>query len=65
MATTTFTGPIKAGPTLNITGTAANGKMKNVGTVLTTQVTSKISHDGPLLPSDGVIFSLTFFLVFA
>ena len=62
MATTTFTGPIKAGPTLNTTGTAANGKMKNVGTVLTTQVSSKISHDDTSTASVGVVIPANSFI---
>ena len=62
MATTTFTGPIKAGSTLNTTGTAANGKMKNVGTVLMTQVTSKISHDDTSTASTGVVIPANSFI---
>ena len=62
MATTTFTGPIKAGPTLNTTGTAASGKMKNVGTVLTTQVSSKISHDDTSTASVGIVIPANSFI---
>jgi len=62
MATTTFTGPIKAGSVINTTGTAANGKMKNVGSVLMAQVTTKISHDDTSTASTGVVIPANSFI---
>ena len=62
MATTTFTGPIKAGSVINTTGTAANGKMKNVGSVLMTQVSSKISHDDTSTASAGIVIPANSFI---
>ena len=40
MATTTFSGPIKAGPISNTTGTTAGTDMKNTGQVLMSQTFS-------------------------
>ena len=62
MATTTFTGPIKAGSVINTTGTAANGKMKNVGSVLMTQVSAKTSHDDTSTASAGIVIPANSFI---
>ena len=40
MGTTTFSGPIKAGPIANTTGTTVGTDMKNTGQVVMAQTTS-------------------------
>ena len=68
MATTTFTGPIKAGTVLATTGNTV-GKYKNVGTVSLQQISSKINHDdnasglsGVTIPANSAIFGIEFFV---
>lgn len=66
MATTTFTGPIKAGDVLNTTGSTV-GTLKNVGTVVTAQqaaITQSATAASTtiVIPANSTIVSIDLFV---
>ena len=65
MGTTTFSGPIKAGPIYNTTGTTVGSDVKNVGWVLMAQSAAIVfaangtTTDIATLPANSQIFQIT------
>ena len=65
MGTTTFSGPIKAGPIYNTTGTTVGSDIKNVGWVLMSQSAAIVfaangtTTDIATLPANSQIFQIT------
>jgi hypothetical protein len=65
MGTTTFSGPIKAGPIYNTTGTTVGSDVKNVGWVLMSQSAAIVfaangtTTDIATLPANSQIFQIT------
>ncbi|KPK13936.1 MAG: hypothetical protein AMJ56_00345 [Anaerolineae bacterium SG8_19] len=69
MATTTFTGPIKAGDVLNTTGSTV-GTLKNVGTVVTAQQaavaqSATAASTTIVIPANSTIVSIDLFVTTA
>jgi len=62
MGTTTFSGPIKAGNVLNTTGTAADGKKVNVGSVVVAQSVAwqqtTTADTGMVIPANSQILEI-------
>ena len=67
MGTTTFSGPIKAGPISNTTGTTVGTDVKNVGSVVMSQSsTTELTHAtttatalGIIIPAKSQIIAVT------
>ena len=70
MATTTFSGPIKAGNIYNTTGTTVGTDMKNVGTVVMSQSaaitqSTTAAASGIIIPANSQIIEMSVYITTA
>ena len=72
MGTTTFTGPVRAGPILNTTGTTVGSDIANVGSAVMAQsvaitqaATTSATSTSVVIPANSTILSISLFVTTA